>query len=115
LFLLIVIRYFTTRLVYKNGDTVRITAVVYSDPVDYPGTQGLKIAGFTTYLLVFLEVSYGDLVVIEGSIDNGKLKNSKLITVIENRGLASGVRNKIIGFYQSILPQPMSLLRGMRF
>jgi competence protein ComEC len=111
---LIVFRYFTTRPIYKNGDTVRLTATVYSDPVSYPGSQGVKIAGLTAYLPPFPEVSYGDRVVIEGTIDNGpdngvkKLKNPKLISVKESQGFGSGFRNKIVSFYQQVLPQPMS-------
>ena len=114
LLLLVVVRYFTTRPVYQNGDTVRITGVVYSDPVTYPGSQGFKIAGLLIYLPAFPLVSYGDRVIIEGVVNNGKLENPKLISLAENQGLASGVRNKIIAFYQNVLPQPMSgLIAGI--
>ena len=105
---LIIFRYFTTRPVYKNGDTVRITATVFSDPITYPSSQGLKIAGITFYLPVFPEVYYGDRVVVTGIIDGGKLKSPKLISIKESQGFGSGVRNKIIAFYQKVLPQPMS-------
>jgi len=108
LILLIVVRYFTTRPVYHNGDAVRITATVYSDPIGYPNSRSLKIAGLTIYLPVFPEVSYGDRVVVTGIVDKGKLINPKLISVAESQGFGSGVRNKIIAFYQQVLPQPMS-------
>ncbi|HUC94381.1 MAG TPA: ComEC/Rec2 family competence protein [Candidatus Saccharimonadales bacterium] len=114
LILLIVFRYFTTRPVYKNGDTVRITATVYSDPVNYPGSQGIKIGGLRFYLPVFPEISYGDRIIVEGTVDSGKLKNPKLISVTESQGFGSGFRNKIISFYQTVLPQPMSgLIAGI--
>jgi competence protein ComEC len=114
LILLIVFRYFTTRPFYKNGDTVRITATVFSDPVRYPNSQGIKIAGITFYLPAFPEVSYGDRVVVEGIIDGGKLKNPKLISVSVNQSFGSGIRNRIIDFYQQVLPQPMSgLIAGI--
>jgi competence protein ComEC len=106
--LLIVFRYFTTRPIYKNGDTVRITATILTDPVSYPGSQGLKVAGLTVYLPTFPEVSYGDGIVVEGIVDEGKLKNAKLISVSGNRSFGSFARNKIIFFYQKVLPQPMS-------
>src|SRR4030066_652587 len=106
--LLIVLRYFTSRPVYKNGDAVRITATVFSDPVNYTGSRGLKIAGLITYLPVYPEVFYGDRVVVEGIVDNGKLKNPKLISVSGNQSFGSLARNKIIAFYQEVLPQPMS-------
>jgi competence protein ComEC len=114
LILLIVFRYFTTRPVYKNGDTVRITATVFSDPISYPTSQRLKVAGITVYLPAFPEVSYGDGVVVEGIIDAGKLKNPKLISVNVNQSFGSGIRNRIIDIYQKVLPQPMSgLIAGI--
>jgi competence protein ComEC len=111
---LIVFRYFTTRPVYQNGDTVRITATVFSDPVSYPGSQSLKIAGLRIYLPAFPEVSYGDRVVVEGIIESGKLNNPKLISVSHSQSFGSVFRNKIIAFYQQVLPQPASgLIAGI--
>lgn len=108
LILLIIFKYFTTRPIYHNGDTIRITATVYSDPVSYPGSQGLKIAGLTAYLPPFPQVSYGDRIIVEGIVDNGKLKSPKLISDKESQGFGSGFRNKVVSFYQAVLPQPMS-------
>jgi competence protein ComEC len=108
LILLIVIRYFTSRPVYNNGDSVRITATVLTDPVSYPGSQRISIAGLTFFLPAFPEISYGDRVVVEGITDSGKLKNVKLISVSGNQSFGSGLRNKIINFYQQVLPQPAS-------
>ena len=111
---LIVFRYFTTRPVYKNGDTVQITATVYSDPVSYPGSQSIKLAGLRVYLPPFPEVNYGDRVVVTGIVDSGKLKNPKLISIIVNQSFGAGIRNKIIAIYLKVLPQPMSgLLAGI--
>ena len=108
LILLVIIRYFATRPVYRNGDNVRVTATVYSDPISYIDSRGLKVAGLTFYLPLFPEVYYGDRIVVEGTIDGGKLKNAKLISVKESQGFGSGVRNKIIAFYQEVLPQPIA-------
>jgi competence protein ComEC len=91
-----------------NGDTVRITSTVYSDPITYPGSQSLKAGGLKIYLPPFPEISYGDRVTVEGIVDNGKLSDAKLISVSPSQGFGSGTRNKIIGFYQKTLPQPMS-------
>lgn len=115
LIFLIIFRYFTTRPVYKNGDTVRITATVYSDPITYANSQGVKIGGLTTYLPTFPIIGYGDRIIVAGIINDGgsnsgakKLEKPKLISIEENRGLGSGVRKKIISFYQQVLPQPVS-------
>jgi competence protein ComEC len=108
LIFLIIFRYFTTRPVYKNGDSVRITATVYSDPIDYTTSQGVKVGGLTAYLPSFPEINYGDKIIVEGTINNGKLDNPKLISDVESQSFGSGVRNKIVDFYESVLPQPFS-------
>ena len=114
LIFLIAFRYFITRPAYKNGDTVRITSTVYSDPVTYPGTQSVKVAGLRVYLPSFPEISYGDKVVIEGVVNRDRLKSPKLISTKRGVGFGSGFRNKIISFYQQVLPQPMSgLIAGV--
>jgi len=111
---LIVIRYLTTRPIYHNGDSVRITATVYSDPITYTSSQGVKIAGLTAYLPNFPEINYGDKVIVEGIVNNGpaggvkKLDNPKLIKIETLISPISLIRNKIVDFYQSVLPQPMS-------
>jgi competence protein ComEC len=105
---LIVFRHFTSRPVYKNGDTVRITTTVLSDPINYSTTQYFKIAGLKIYLPAFPEIFYGDFIVVEGIVNNGKLDSAKLISIGEGKSLGSGLRNKIIAFYQKSLPQPMS-------
>ena len=105
---LIAFRFYSSRPVYKNGDAVRITATVFTDPISYPGFQGIKIAGLTAYLPAYPEVSYGDRVVVEGVVSSEKLKDPKLISVSGNISFGSLARKRIIAFYQEVLPQPMS-------
>jgi hypothetical protein len=104
LVILIVFRYFSTRPVYKNGDTVRITATIYSDPIDYSTSQSVKIAGLKVSLPIFPEVYYGDRVTVTGIVSDGKLTGAKLISDKIVQGFGSGIRNKIITFYQQVLP-----------
>jgi competence protein ComEC len=101
---LIVVRYFTTRSVYKNGDSVRITGSVLSDPVRYPTSQGVKLAGLKVHLPPYPEVSYGDKIVVEGVVDKDKLDNPKLVEILGGKTLLSGFRNKVVNFYQQVLP-----------
>ncbi len=118
LILLIIFRYFTTRPVYTNGQTVRITSPVLSDPIKYSTSQYLRLAGLKVYLPLIPEISYGDKIIVEGIINNGKLENPKLInggkisTSKLDKTFLSGFRNSIISFYQKILPEPMSGLLG---
>jgi competence protein ComEC len=106
LIFLVIFRYLTTRTLYKNGDTVRITTVVFSDPVVYGTYQTFNAAGLKVTLPVFPEITYGDEIVLEGIVDDGKLKNAKLILINSFRGFGSGIRAKIIDFYLKVLPQP---------
>jgi len=111
---LIVFRYFSTRPVYQNGDSVRITTIVFSDPVVYGNYQTFNAAELKVTLPAFPEVYYGDKVVIEGIVGEEKLENAKLISIDPSTGFGSGTRKSIIDFYQKELPQPMSgLLAGI--
>ncbi|KKQ92578.1 MAG: ComEC/Rec2-related protein [Candidatus Woesebacteria bacterium GW2011_GWB1_39_10] len=83
-----------------------------SDPVRYPSSQYLKVAGLATYLPLFPEISYGDKIVVEGTVNNGKLKNSKLVKIEDRKTFFSGIRNSIISFYQEVLPEPEGGLLG---
>lgn len=106
LILLIIFRYFTTRPVYHNGDRVRITSPVLSDPINYSTSQYLRLAGLKIYLPLVPEISYGDKIVVEGIVNDGKLENPKLIKMGEGKTFLSGIRNSIIYFYQKVLPEP---------
>lgn len=106
--LLIVFRYFSSRPVYKNGDRVRITTTVVSDPISYGNYQTFNALGLKVFLPAFPEIYYGDRVVIEGTTDGKKLQKAKIISVNSFKGFGSEFRQKIIGFYQKTLPEPMS-------
>lgn len=109
---LIAFRYFRTRPVYKDGDRVRITSSVMSDPVRYSTSQYLKIAGLKTYLPPFPEIYYGDNITVEGVVNKDQLDDPKLIGIYETKSFLSDFRNEIIDFYNSSLPQPESGLIG---
>ena len=108
LVLLILLRYFTKPDVYQNGDSVRITVTVFSDPTSYGNYQTFTAAGIKVTLPAFPEVYYGDRVTLEGVVDGGKLKEAKLLSAESSHGFGSTVRKKIVDFYQEALPQPMS-------
>lgn len=112
LILVIIFRFFTTRPVYQEGDFVRISGPVLSDPITYSTSQYFRLAGLKIYLPVIPEISYGDNIVVEGIVQNGKLKNPKLVSVGNSKTILSGVRNSLIRFYQTVLPEPMSGLLG---
>lgn len=114
LVIFIIFRYFSVRPVYQNGDTVRITSIVSSDPISYGNYQYFSVAGLKVYLSIYPGINYGDKVVLEGLVNDGKLENPKLISVKNFNSFGSDFRKKIIDFYQKNLPQPISgLMAGM--
>ena len=112
LILVVATRYFTTRPIYQNGDNIRITANVLSDPVTYSTSRYLKLAGLKVYLPLFPEISYGDKIVVEGIVNAGKLDNPKLVNILERKTLLSGFRNSVVNFYQQVLPAREAGLLG---
>lgn len=114
LILLVLLRYFSLKPVYQNGDTVRITSTVSSDPISYGNYQYFSAAGLKVYLPIYPEINYGDKIVLEGLVDEGKLENPKLVSIKDFNSFGSGFRKNIIDFYQNNLPQPISgLMAGL--
>ncbi len=114
LFSVFIVRFIYTRPVYNQGDTVRITTIISSQPVKYTTAQYVKLTGLKTYLPLFPEVGYGDKVVVEGVVNGDKLQNPKLIKLEPNTSLLYKVRQKLIIFYKQNLPEPhASLIAGI--
>lgn len=112
--ILLVIRYCSTRPVYHDGDNVRVTSDVLSDPIKYPNSQLIRLAGLKVYTPIFPDISYGDRVVVEGIVNDGQIKKARVITVDQNKVLLSKFRESVIAFYQSVLPEPEAgLLAGI--
>lgn len=106
-------RILTSRPDYKEGDKIRVTGVVYSDPQNFPTSTFVKLAGLKIYLPALTQIFYGDTLVVEGTSKKGVLEDPKIVTIKSGKFL-SFFRNKIIDFYQKALPQPESgLLAGM--
>ncbi|MHA2055879.1 MAG: ComEC/Rec2 family competence protein [Candidatus Hodarchaeales archaeon] len=110
LILLIFFRYITTRPVYQDGDKVRITSKVTSEPVRYSDAQYLKVKGLRFYLPLYPEVVYGDEIVVEGLVENDKLKSVELIELESSSGILPRIRKRLVEFYQGSLPEPHSSL-----
>lgn len=112
--LLIFLRFFGSQPVFKNGDFIRITSKVYGEPIIYDREQYLKLQGLQIYLPKYPEISYGDNVVVEGQVNGDKLKNPKLISIDDSRSKIYDLREKLISFYKSSLPEPYaSLVAGI--
>jgi competence protein ComEC len=116
LILLVVFRFVSTRPIYHQGDKIRITASVISEPVNYGTYQSLSLAGLKISLPAYPEIHYGDSVVVEGVVEGDKLKAPTLQKIVASLGMSvlSGIRSKIVGVYQSSFPEPhASLIAGI--
>ena len=114
LVILVVFRFFITRPTYSNGQKIRITDKVSTEPIRYPTTQRITLAGLKIYLPTFPEIYYGDKVVVEGRVDGDKLIDAELISLSESRGILFKVRKKTINVFQKSLPEPhASLVAGV--
>ena len=120
LILIIFFRYFSEIPKYKNGDFVKITSRVYTEPIVYERQQYLTLQGLKIYLPKYPEINYGDTIIVTGTVDGNKLatgyvlKNPKLIKIEESNKLLYGLRQKLILFYKSSLPEPYaSLVAGI--
>jgi len=101
---------FNKSLKFFNGHKIRISAKVSQEPSKFSNSQKFNLEGFNFYLPKYPQVNYGDKVVVEGTVEDGKVINAKLIDLIKNENVLLGFRKKIISFYQSSLPQPYSSL-----
>lgn len=114
LVLLVLFRQVNDRPVYQDGDRVRVTTKVTNEPAKFEYSQRLILSGLKVYLPRFPEISYGDKVVVEGTVLSNELKNPVLVFQDEGTGLIFKFRRKLIDFYQNSLPEPhASLVAGV--
>lgn len=110
LILLVVFRFFSTRPIYQNGQRVRITNKVTSEPIRYSNSQRVTLSGLKFYLPLYPEVYYGDIIVVEGEVDKDELNSAVLIKIQQSGGGLSNLRKRLVSFYQKSLSEPHSSL-----
>jgi len=110
LIFLVFVRYTTTRPNFSDGQKVRITDRVTSEPLRFKDSQRVVLAGLRAYLPAFPEVHYGDRLVIEGVVDGNKLSKASLVSIRENQGVLLRLRKRLIEVFQKSLPEPHSAL-----
>lgn len=114
LIILVFVRIFTIQPTFSDGDKIRISTKVSSEPIKYDTSQRLVLFGLKTYLPNYPEINYGDKVIVEGTVEDGKLTDPILVTLEPAIGRLYKIRNNIIKIYQKSLPEPhASLLAGL--
>lgn len=107
---LVFIRYFSTKPHYIDGQKLRIEGVVRQEPSRFSYHQKISLAGIDVYLPKYPQIYYGDRVVVEGVVKKGQLENAVLVLKEEERGVFSGFRKRVVGFFQKTLPEPHAAL-----
>lgn len=70
--------------------------------------------GFSFYLPLYPEVSYGDIISVKGTVKNKELIKPILINLSSGKNLLFDFRKSLIDFYRKILPEPhASLVAGI--
>lgn len=112
LLLIRIILYFLHIPKYQNGSRVRISARVTSEPIEYSDSLYIKLSGYKLYLPLYPRIYYGDRIVVEGVVEDGKLKSAKLVTIEKKKGILYRYRQKLISFYGRSLPKDHAALVG---
>lgn len=113
---IIIFRFYSLAPRFQDGSRVRIDSVrIISEPLVFERSRRIETLGLKAYIPLYPEVNYGDVVSIEGKVNLSKktLEEAKLIK-LEKSSFLFDLREKIISFYQSVLPEPhSSLVAGM--
>lgn len=110
----IVFRYLSTNETYTDGQRLRITSTIYSEPIDYDDNQGIEVAGLRAYVPRYPLIQYQDRIVIEGTVKDGQLKDQVVLSIQKSDFIFVKLRNRLIAFIKAALPEPhASLIAGV--
>lgn len=99
---------------YSDGQKIRISDRVTSEPFKYSYYQSISLRGLKIYLPIYPEISYGDFVILEGVVEGNKLEDPVLIERKESHGFLYRLRAKLLDNFRKSLPEPhASLLAGV--
>lgn len=113
-FIFIFLKYQNVKSLYKEGDLIRIATRVTTEPIVFDDKQYLNIKSLKVYLDRYPKIEYGDNVVVEGLVENGRLKNPKLISHDTQKPWLYNFRQTVIKKFKKTLPEPhASLLAGI--
>lgn len=107
---LVFLRFLATRPVYKEGDLIRVSAKVTSQPTFYENFQSFSLHGLRIGLPRYPEIDYGDSVVLTGRVKDGRLTDVNVESIKKSTGKLVNLRKKIISFYSKNLPINYSAL-----
>lgn len=107
---LVIFRFLTTQKTYSNGTKLRISGQITQEPTVFSNSQRIFLSGLKIYIERFPEVRYGDRVVVEGVVEDGELKNPKLLSHSDTNNILIKFKRSLVSFWQNTLPEPHSAL-----
>src|SRR5579859_5205793 len=110
----IIIRFITSQPHFVNGQYLKITGTLFSEPSRGSGYIRFNLSGIKVSLSGFPDIHYGDYVTVEGIYKNGVVQKTKLDKIVVSRNILVRIRKRLIAFYENSLPSDSaSLVAGI--
>lgn len=106
-----ILRVATINYNYPEGKKIRITARVTTEPIYYDNRQLVQFSSLAAYVDLFPQIVYGDTVTLEGTVEESKLVNARIVNVSQSSGLYK-MRERILSVYKNALPVEHAALIG---
>jgi competence protein ComEC len=112
LVLAVITRLVTSQAGFKNGQNLRISGRVLSEPRHREGFDRVSFGAVSVLVPSNFEAGYGDYMIVEGRYKDGQVNDAKVISISRSSFFVFPLREAIINFYNSNLPQPYAGLIG---
>ncbi len=113
LIFLIIFRYFSAKPNFTNGQRLKVSGTILSEPSTSRSNSYFNLANIKVTAKGD-NVHYGDYIVIEGTYEDGELKDTIIDNINPSNNFFIKIRKKLVNFYEESLPQPhASLIEGM--
>lgn len=106
--------YQTSSKNYIDETKIRISGQVLSEPIRYDRSQLIRLNKFRFFLPLYPEISYGDKIIVEGTVIEDKLEDVVLVRHLSSKSALLNIRKSILYVYESSLPKDdAALIAGM--
>ena len=85
---------------YMNGQILKVSGVLMTEPKYYSNVQLVTLSGFRFYLPLAPKVGYGDYISVSGELEDGELVNPKIVEYRKTTNPLFVIRRRILDFYK---------------
>ena len=111
---ILVVRYTSSIPNYTNGQLLKVSGHVFSEPTLSFTTSRFNLSGLKVSLSKGPEIHYGDYIILTGVYQDGELVNTRVINQKPTTNFLIKIRRSLIGFYKSGIKEPhASLVAGI--